>query len=1049
MDHPFTPPARIPAFLPKPKTPKTEKKSKAEYFGTLPADADAHLTVEELQQLTRSSMEVTRPVFSRSHSRDSRESCSSRSSFNYDHRYGRSGSVSSMPVIQASRKSTSAAGLTVLDLMQAQYSSSNNVPSLYPHTQDVPHLTGLDIQLPSSSPSGSCSSATSDNRGRDLKYSHDGASAPAPRSIPAGSGQHLTGADLHLPQDDVPASVAHLIGANLRLPDDGGPVIQSPFPVTPHHIDELEKSASVAALLLEKMDSKPSAPVDRLPVDHSSAPTSPLLPIREDSAKSVSSASSEGVIITPTVMTAAVYEMIPPPSVVALISNLGSQGDSSSDPNWPLPAKTPVYTFIPPPSIASPITSDLDLSIPSNIPSPIGSPVTASQQPQINSFIPPPHTVPIGSPATPMQELPDNFSMTTPQNASRIASPAFARPPVTQQAAVGPMIPPPYVVATSAAPYNQPFSATPNLMASSSHTHQGVRINPTSVEPYSQSVSVTLHSSTLNSPESDAVVAARAIVGAMIPPPYNAAKMAALYNQPSNNTPNSTASSQDYQSALSREVSTQGRHQPYTSMPDPGMQNGPKVDALAAARAAYIHANYSAPINTQQPSQPSAYMLPTITPRYRNSADNDQPNNSPPNTTVPSHSESFREATNAPPSTPFTQPAAYMPPSMASHYRESSAVAEAKAAYDQPNNAQFYAATVSERDSHLGAGLNTLAGVPCSQPSAYMPSGMATHYRESSAVAKAKVNNDKAANYAANKIQRSNSGRAVPGALYGAIAGFNQAFNGQQRPQTPIELSAVNNATVQSIRSPILRVPVPVHGSTPASHATLTKPPSVVVLSDAGLAPQPLFRGNSKLNHEPNLHPNPIMHGQPPGAYSQQSNTYTRNPIDRQLPANAPSLHIETVPSFPRPVAKEASFWRRRKKALIILLVIVLIGIGVGIVFVAHSFYTRWGGVGFLKKRGLEGLDNEKVAQAVNGEVWGHQEGRHGSIEEKGGKGLLENMLVGGYKRGWGTDYKDGTHTHFFISFSARILTAPQRIISPHPQSSIIRSSLTSFKLYQ
>ena len=1044
MDHPFTPPARIPASLPKPKTPKTEKKSKAEYFGTLPANSDAHLTQEELQQLTRSSMEATRPIFSRSHSRDSRESRSSRSSINYDRRYGRSGSVSSMPVTQAPRKSTSAAGLTVLDLMQAQYSSSNNVPSPYPHTQDIPHLTGLDVQLPTGSPSGSFSSATSDNRGRDLKYSHDGPST----STPAGSGKHLTGADLHLPRDDVPASVKHLIGADLKLPDDGGPVIQSPFPVAPHHIDELEKSASIAALLLEKMDSKPSTPVDRLPVDDSSAPTPPPLPIRRDSAKSVSSESFESVIITPTVMTAAVYEMIPPPSVVALISNLGSQGDSSSDPNWPLPAKTPVYTFIPPPSIASPITSDLDASIPSNIPSPIGSPVTATQQPQINSFIPPPHTVPIGSPATPMQELPVDFSITAPQNESRVASPAPARPPATQQAAVGAMIPPPYVVATSAAPYIQPSSATPNLMAPSRHTQQGVRVNPTSIVPYSQSASAGLHSLTVHSPESDSVAAARAVVMAMIPPPYDVAKTAAPYNQPFSDPPNSTASSQDYQSALSREVSTQKRHQPYTSMPDPGMQHDPKYDALAAARVAYSHANNSAPTNTQQPSQPSAYMPPTMASRYRNSVDYNQPNSSQPNTTVPSNSESFRETINAPPSTPFTQPAAYMPPSMASHYRESSAVAEAKAAYDQPNNAQLYAAPVSERDSHLAVGLNSLADVPYSQPSAYMPSGMATHYRESGAVAKEKETSDKAANPAANTMQRSNSGRAVPGALYGAIAGFNQAFNGQQRSQTPIELSAVNIATVQSVQTPILRVTVPVHGSTPATHATLTKPPPVVVLPDAGLVPQPLFRGNSKLNHEPNLHPNPIMHGQPPGAYSQQSNTYTRNPIDRQLPANAPSLHIETVPSFPRPVAKEASFWRRRKKALIILLVIVLLGIGVGIVFVAHSFYTRWGGVGFLKKRGVEGLDNEKVAQAGNNEVWGHQKGKDGSNGGKSGKGLLENMLVGGYKRGWGTDYKDGTHTHFFISFSARILTAQQRIISPHPKSPIKRSSLTSSKSY-
>lgn len=1006
MDHPFTPPARIPASLPNQKTPKKEKKSKAEYFGLLPANSDAHLTAEELQQLTRSSMEASRPIFSRSHSRESYESKSSRSSANYDRRYGRSGSVSSMPVIQAPRKCTSAAGLSVLDLMQAHYSSSNNVPLSYSHTQDISQLTGLDIQVPTGSPPGSLSSATSINRGRDLKYSHDGPSTPTPTAIPARSSKHLTGADLHLPQDDLPASVTHLIGDDLKFPGDGGPVIQSPFPVAPQHIDELEKSASVAALLLEKMNSKPSSTrLNRLPVDDSSAPTPRPVPIRKESAKSVSSESSESVIITPSVMTAAVYEMIPPPSVVALISNLGSQGDSSSDPNWPLPAKTPVYTFIPPPSSQSPIASSLEASIPSNIPSPIGSPITASQEMPVQNFIPPPHSISIGSPATPMQELPDNFSIATPQGVSRIASPALA----TQQGAVGAMIPPPYVVATSAAPYNQRFSATPNSMAPSmvpsSQTQQVVRENPISIAPYGQPVSAGFHSLTVHIPDPDAVAAARAVVGAMIPPPYDVAKVAAPYNQPFTDTPNSTASSQDYESALSREVSTQGRHQPYTSMPDPGMQHDPEVDALAAARAAYSHANNSAPINIQQPSQPSAYMPHTMASRYRNSVDYNQPNNPQANTTMPSNYESFRETTNAPPSTPFTQPAAYMPPSMASHYRESSAVAEAKAAYDQPNNAQLYAAAVSERDPHLGASPNSLAGVPYSQPSAYMPPAMATHYRESSAVAKAKESYDKAANPAANTMQRSNSGRAAPGALYGAIAGFNQAFNGQQRPQTPIELSAVNNAAVQSAQSPILRVPVPVHGSTPATHATLPKAPPVVVLPDAGLAPQPLFRGNSKLNHEPNLHPNPIMHGQPLNAHTGNPSVYSRNPIDRQLPANAPSLHIETVPSFPRPVAKEASFWRRRKKALIIMLVIVLVGIGVGIVFVAHSFYTRWGGVGFLKKREVEGLGNERRhEQAENGEDWGYQK-KKGA---KKGQGLLENMLVGGYKRGWGTDYKDG-----------------------------------------
>lgn len=744
MDHPFTPPARIPAFLPKPKTPNTVKKSKAEYFGTLPAKLDAHLTEEELQQLTRNSMEAAHPIISGSHSRSSR---SPRSSVNYDRRYGRSGSVSSMLVTQAPRKLTGAAGLTVLDLMQAQHSSSNNFPASYPHTQDIPHLTGLDVQLPSGSPSGSISLATFDNKGRDLKYYHDGPSPPvsAPTFIPRGSSKHLTGAALHLPQDEVPASVAHPIGADLKLPDDGGPVIQSPFTVALNHFDELEESTFIAALLLEKMDSKPSTPIDKLPIDDSSAPTPPSPPVRKYSAKSVSTESSESVIITPTTTTTMVYKMIPPPSVVALTSNLGSRGEPSSDLNRSLPAKTPVYTFIPPPPISSPITSDLDASIPSNIPSPIGSSVTATQQPQMNSFIPPPHTVPIGSPATQIQELLDNFSITTPQSVSRIASPA--------------------------------------------------------VEPYSK-------------------------------------------------------------------------------------------------------------------------------------------------------------------------------------------------------------------------------------PSAYMPPSMATHYRESSAVARAEGTCDKAANPGGNTIQRSNSGRAVPGALCEAIAGFNRAFNGQGRPQTPIELSAVSNAAVQS---PISQVPAPVHGST---SNTLQKPQPVMALPDAALSPQPPFRNKSQLNHSPNLHQNPIMSGQPPGAYLKQPNIYLRNTIDRQLPANAPSLHIETVPSFPRPVAKEASFWRRRKKALTILLVIVLLGIGVGIVFVAHSFYRRWGGVGFLKKRGVEGLNKKReYVQAERGDVWGHQnkKGRDGKKGGHGkGKGLLESMLVGGYKRGWSIDYKDGKNCKLLVfilwlTFKQRIVNARQK----------------------
>ena len=297
MDHPFSPPARIPASLPKPKTPKTEKKNKGEYFGTLPANSDAHLTEDELQQLTRGSMEATRPIFSRSHSRESRESRSSRSSVNYDRKYGRSGSVSSMTVTPAPRISSNAAGLTVLDLMQAQYSSSNNIPSQYPPTQSIPHLSDLDVQLPAVSPFGSFSSACSDDRGRDLKYSHDGPSPPAsaPTSFPAGSGGHFPKAGLHLPKDDVPASVTHLIEASLKLPDDGGPIIQSAFPAAPNHLDELEKSASVAALLLEKMDSKPSTSADKLPIDDTSAPTPPPPPFRKGSATSVSSESMESL----------------------------------------------------------------------------------------------------------------------------------------------------------------------------------------------------------------------------------------------------------------------------------------------------------------------------------------------------------------------------------------------------------------------------------------------------------------------------------------------------------------------------------------------------------------------------------------------------------------------------------------------------------------------------------------------------------------------------------------------------------------------------------
>ena len=100
------------------------------------------------------------------------------------------------------------------------------------------------------------------------------------------------------------------------------------------------------------------------------------------------------------------------------------------------------------------------------------------------------------------------------------------------------------------------------------------------------------------------------------------------------------------------------------------------------------------------------------------------------------------------------------------------------------------------------------------------------------------------------------------------------------------------------------------------------------------------------------------------------------------------------------------------------MLVCVLIGIGVGIVFVAQSFYKRWGGVGFLGapvditrrdaivasrghigRRGFEhqknGLQENKIGylQAANGDILAHQYGFEG---KKAGKGLLEGMLMAG-----------------------------------------------------
>ena len=412
MDHPFTPPSRIPSL----PTPKKEKK-KAETYFTIPQTSSAHLTEDELQQLTRSSLELTRPVFSRSHSRESRSG--SRSS-GYDRLYGRdgrSGSLSAIPV-----HTSSSAGLTVLEFMQASYSSAAlQHPQPYPKVSQ--YLTGHlppDSCAVSSNASLNSESPNGDMRG-GLQGSMDGPSAPAPTSNPA-SAQHLTGSDLHLPPDEIPASVGHLIGAadldlpagrrltgadltlppdeipasvthligaDLKLPHDDAPAIQSPYPVQPHTIDELEKSASVAALLLERMDTPSPAHIGFLPLDDSLAPTPPPLPTRKESVEVVYQSFE---IVTNTTVS---YEAPTPPSVVALISNLGNQGDASSDPNWPLPARTPVYTFIPPPPSGSPIASSLEASIPSNIPSPVGSPITASQPQPMQSFIPPSSTLPI------------------------------------------------------------------------------------------------------------------------------------------------------------------------------------------------------------------------------------------------------------------------------------------------------------------------------------------------------------------------------------------------------------------------------------------------------------------------------------------------------------------------------------------------------------------------------------------------------------------------------------------------------------------------------
>lgn len=1040
--HPFTPPARIPA-LPTPTTPKKEKKTS--YF-TIPLTSDAPLTEGALQQLARSSIESQRPIFSRSSPREPR--AASRGSSGYDKLYGRSGSIPSIPTYTAS-----SSGLAGLGLMQAAYASTPTLHHPQPYHKVSQYLTGAHLHLPpdSCAVSDNSGSPNSDfrghERGHELGEPTDMPSARAPTSNPMGPEQHLSGADLQLPTDKIPASIGHLIdayiepsdaehhltgadlqsppddiqasvgdlfGADSKLPVDDGPPMQSPHLLPPHVIDHLEKAASVEALLLERLDPHPYSPVyvHILPIDDSLAPTPPPLPPRRESVE-ITYESFE--IMTKRTIS---YENLIPPGAVTLISTLDSQGDSSSDRNWPLPDRTPVYTFLPPPPSASPIASSLDASIPSNIPSPVGSPVTAFHQQYIQSFIPPPRTLTSMVAELPATQEPRAYSMSPPP---RTLSSVISELSASSQPTTYSMIPPPYNTATSSAPYNQSVSSTPNSMAASNKDYKpAFSPTPTSLDPHNRP-SAMPGSMATHYRESSEVDAARE-----------------AYDEPSNSIQTVAApANEDYTaeesySALSQEsrarLQMPGRfptgnsirsivqkpstsqYEPETSAmptsiaPDrqPAANRSPynvahehaDSDAVAAARAAYLHPAFSktsltAPDN--QGYQPDTSLIETTTAQYN------EPSTIPSTMTslyressaVAAAKDAYDEpAASIPNSTsPPNQPAA-MPSSMASHYRESIAVAAAKGLYDQP------------------AGSMRTSFSPVNQPAA-MPSHMASRYRESSAVAKARVAYD----------EPHNQAQPASGALPGAIAGFNNAFNRQSPAPRPVEMSASVRKT--AVQSPIPRVSVPIRGSTPDQ---LIKPlPAAMV--DAALAKQPPFRHTSQLNHSSNSHANAMMNAQPlPGRiqqYQGQGPTVyqgQRPPIDRQLPAVAPSLYIETVQSFPHDQGKEPSFWRRRRKVLAIMLVFVLIGIGVGIVFVAQSFYKRWGGVGFLGTNVPTYNDGQWRGRRDLAGVE-HEDQKDGTKTEKG---LLEGMLMNGYKRGWGTDFKYGK----FHRFHALLLIA-------------------------
>lgn len=1021
--HPFTPPARLPS-LPTPITPKEKKGS---YFA-IPQKFDAHLSEDELQQLTRSSFESQRPIFSRTSSKD-RHTASRSSGYSYDKLYGRSGSISSVRP-----NSASWTNLTGPDLMQASYSSSATLHHPQPKRKISQCLTHGHLHLPADSCAVSDNSGSpgSNPRGSELSDSNDGPSAPAPTSNPVGNEQRLSGADLQLPRDDFPASVGHLIGADLtpsgaehhltgsdlelppdeipasvghligadlklKLPVNDGPPTQLPHPIFPDTNAALEKAASVAALLLERMDTHSPIHIV-LTVDDSMAPTPPPLPTRKESVE-IAYDSFE-IVTTRTVS----YKAATPPDVVALTSTLDGQGDSSSHPNWPLPARTPVYTFLPPPASPSPISSSLDASIPSDIPSPVGSPITTRYEPYIPRTL---TSVVAELSASPRSTSPAVKSTSPPPRTLTSVMSEFS---ATQQLAAYSMIPPPYEAAISTAPYNRPLSSTPNSMVTSNQDYQpAFSPPPTSPDPdnhpsampssmashYRESSEVAAAREAYDEPagskqhamgpsdqdstagEPQSAISEQSRARLLMPGrfPTGDSIRTIVHNPPTSKDQSETSSMATLIAPDSEPVADLNPYNTLQSQADP--------DAVAAARTAYIHPAFSKTSSTAPYNQGHE---PDLSPIQSSMAQYHQPSAMP--SSMASHYRESsavavaKKAYDEPPGSsrdsvePSNQPAA-MPSHMASHYRESSAVAAVKDAYDQP------------------AGLMRSSFSPANQPAA-MPSHMASHYRESSAVAKARVMYD----------EPHHQAQPATSAFSEAIAGFNNAFNRQSPVRKPVEISAFQNTQVQS---PTPRISVPVHGSTPNQ---LTKPQPTVI-NDAALDKQPPFRHTSQLNHSPNSNPNAIMNAQPLPAQVPQYKEgpaptvyqIQRPPIDRQLPAIAPSLHIQTVRSF----RQEPSFWRRRRKILSILLVIVLIGIGVGIVFIAQSFYKQWGGVGFLGTNVHTGNDGQWDGKYARRNLVGlEHEDESRKTGRKTEKGLVEGMLMGAYKRGLGTAFKDG-----------------------------------------